>query len=370
MLKYLLEKEFKTVFRDSFMLRLIIVFPIMVMTVLPWAATLEIKNIKLTVVDNDDSPYSQRLTDKAAASGYFRFRGVAESYDAAMYGLEKGHSDIILEIPDNFEKELVGGMSPQVLISANTVNGTKGALGSNYLSRIVLDFSDELRAEEGIARSGNEMPVIASIPQYKFNQTLNYQVFMVPALLVILLTLSCGFLPAQNIVSEKEAGTIEQMNVTPVGKFQFILAKLIPYWVIGFATLTAGFGIAYAEYGLVFSGSILTIYAASLLYVFAISGFGLIVSNTSETLQQAIFVMVFFIIVFILMSGLFTPVASMPGWAQTITVFNPLTYFIKIMRFVYLKGSGIADLKWDMLALAGFAVVFNVWAVLSYRKSK
>ena len=198
---------------------------------------------------------------------------------------------------------------------------------------------------------------------------MDYKVFMVPALMVMLLTMLCGFMPALNIVAEKEAGTIEQINVTPVGKFTFILAKLIPYWSIGFFVLTLCFGLARLFYGLAPAGSIVTIYAAAGLFVLTISGFGLMISNHSDTMQQATFVMMFFMVILILLSGLFTPISSMPQWAQDITILNPLKYLMQVMRLVYLKGSPFSQLTVQFAALAIFAVVLNLWAVLSYRKN-
>ena len=232
----------------------------------------------------------------------------------------------------------------------------RGGLGSSYLTAIVNDFSADLRNETAAQSRISAAPAVRITPQYKFNPHLNYQV--------------CGFMPALNIVSEKEIGTIEQINVSPVGKFQFILAKLIPYWVIGFVVLSISFVLAWLVYGLVPAGNLLTIYAGMALYVLTVSGLGLLVSNTSDTMQQAMFVMFFFMIVLILMSGLFTPISSMPGWAQKITLFNPLRYFIQIMRMVYLKGSGFADLLTQFSALAVFTVTINLWAVLSYRKNR
>ena len=192
---------------------------------------------------------------------------------------------------------------------------------------------------------------------------------MIPALMVMLLTLICGFLPALNIVSEKEVGTIEQINVTPVPKFIFILAKLLPYWLIGFVVLTVCFILAWLIYGIVPVGHFLLIYFFAVLFVLVMSGFGLVISNYSATMQQSMFVMWFCLLVVILMSGLFTPISSMPEWAQLITIFNPLRYFMEVMRMIYLKGSGFFDLLPQLGILLLFAVVFNSWAVISYRKN-
>ena len=300
MLKYLIEKEFKQIRRNSFLPRLILFMPCLTMLVLPWAASMEVRNINLAVVDNDRSAYSGRLTEKASASAYFNLVDVASSYEEAMKGVESGQTDIILEIPEKFERRLTTEGAAQVLIAANAVNGTKGGLGSSYLTAIVNDFSADLRNETAAQSRISAAPAVRITPQYKFNPHLNYQVYMVPALMVMLLT----------------------------------------------------------------------IYAGMALYVLTVSGLGLLVSNTSDTMQQAMFVMFFFMIVLILMSGLFTPISSMPGWAQKITLFNPLRYFIQIMRMIYLKGSGFADLLTQFSALAVFTVTINLWAVLSYRKNR
>lgn len=359
-LKFLIEKEFKQLLRNPIMPKLIIIFPCMMMLLMPWAANLEIKNNNLCVVDNDHSPASRRLIQKVSGSDYFRLTNTASSYAEAIRYIERGEADIILEIPRNFEKDMIRDNRTNAMISANTVNGTKGGLGSSYLASIVSDFATDAMSTPAIQVSVLNL----------FNPHLEYKYFMIPALMVMLLTLLCGFLPSLNIVSEKEAGTIEQINVTPVGKFTFILAKLIPYWIIGLLVLSICFILAGVIYGITPAGNLGTIYFFACLFILVISGFGLIISNYSSTMQQAMFVMFFFLIIFILMSGLFTPINSMPVWAQWITVFNPLTYFIQVMRMVYLKGSGITELGTQFIALCGFLLFFNTWAVWSYRKTK
>jgi ABC-2 type transport system permease protein len=238
------------------------------------------------------------------------------------------------------------------------------------LSGIVRDFAGELHNDRLPSPANNTLPVISVVSQNRFNVFLDYKVFMVPALIVMLLTIICGFLPALNIVGEKELGTIEQINVTPVNKFTFIIAKLIPYWLIGFVVQTICLGLAALVYGLIPAGNLLTIYFFAIIYILVVSGIGLVISNHSETMQQSMFVIFFFMIIMILMSGLFTPVTSMPQWAQDLTVINPLKYFIQVMRMVYLKGSSIFQLGTQLFALCSFALFFNTWAVLSYRKSK
>jgi ABC-2 type transport system permease protein len=368
MLKFLIEKEFKQIIRNPYLLRLIIVLPLMVLLVLPLAANFEVKNVNLTIVDNSHTPYSKRLIQKISSSGYFRITTISTNYNDALYSIEQDVADIIIEIPPRFEEDLVKEKLSSILISANSVNGTKGGLGSAYLAGIITDFSNEIR-EEWIQSSNRiSTPAFEMVPQYRYNPHLEYPIYMVPALMVMLLTQICGFLPALNIVAEKEKGTIEQMNVTPVMKFTLILSKLIPYWVIGFTVLTICFGVAFIFYGLAPVGYLSTIYLFASVYVLAISGLGLVVSNYANTIQQAMFMMFFFVMTMIFLSGLYTPVNSMPDWAQFISRFSPLKYFIQVMRLVYLKGSSLSDLLPMFLALIGFAIFFNAWAVLSYRK--
>ena len=308
--------------------------------------------------------------NKIAASTYFRLVEVPASYEEGLRNIEIGTADIVMEIPRHLERDWMNGEDAHVLIAANAVNGTKGGLGSSYLSSIINDYAAELRSEhpEAATVSGT-FPSIQVDTQGLFNPNLNYKLYMIPALMVMLLTLICGFLPALNVVSEKEVGTIEQINVTPVPKFVFILAKLLPYWLIGFLVLTVCFILAWLIYGIVPVGHFLLIYFFAVLFVLVMSGFGLVISNYSATMQQSMFVMWFCLLVVILMSGLFTPISSMPEWAQIITIFNPLKYFMEVMRMIYLKGSGFFDLLPQFGILLLFAVVFNSWAVISYRKN-
>lgn len=369
MLRYLLEKEFKQFKRNPFLPRMVIMFPVMVMLVFPLVANFEVKNVKLSVIDHDKSSYSRSLIQKVTASGYFKITDVSETYNDALVKIESNDADVILEIPANFERILVREMHTDLMISANAVNGTKGGLGTAYLVNIVSDFNNDIRSEITGDASKFKVPFLDIIPLYRYNAELTYEVFMVPALMVMALAMICGFLPALNIVGEKESGTIEQMNVTPVKKFTFILAKLIPYWIIGYIAFTICVLIARFVWGIVPVGFPGLIYLFATIFILAISGFGLVVSNYAITVQQAMFMMFFFILTFIFMSGLYTPIENMPGWAQMLSNFSPLKYIIQVLRMVFLKGSSFNELIPQFIALTGFAIFFNGWAILSYRKS-
>lgn len=360
-LRYLLEKEFKQIKRDRFLPRIIFLVPLMQLIILPFAANFEMRNINLGVIDNDHSVLSAQLVEKVVASGYFRLMNVSDSYDQGITSIESNESDLLLEIPVNFEQQLGREGAVEVLIAANAVNGTKGGMGSSYLSLIIQDFNQEKGFTSGLRSGGIRSTSL-------FNPHLNYKNYMVPGIMVFLLTIIGGFLSALNIVSEKEKGTIEQINVTPVPKTLFLLSKLIPFWVIGFILLTIGVIVAWIVYGLLPVGNIGIIYLFAAVYLIAFTGLGLAISSISSTQQQAMFTAFFFLIIFALLSGLFTPISSMPHWAQQITLFNPVRYFVEVMRMVYLKGSQFADLTGHFVVVCLFALFFNVLAVASYRK--
>jgi ABC-2 type transport system permease protein len=175
-------------------------------------------------------------------------------------------------------------------------------------------------------------------------------------------------LTAINIVREKEIGTIEQINVTPISKFHFVIGKLLPFWILGFVVLSIGLAIAWLAYGIVPAGSFLSIYAFAAVYLLAVLGLGLLISTYSANQQQAMLLSFFMMMIFILLGGLYTSIDSMPEWAKWITRFNPVSYFIEVMRMVVLKGSTLRDISPHLLVMSGFAMVFNGWAVFSYRK--
>lgn len=345
----LLRKEIISIRRNPLVPRIIIMLPIMAMLVLPLVATLDVKHVGIAVVDNDRSQLSRRIIADIDASEYLSIYAVCGTFDEALTTLEKGNVDVVLSIPPDFEK----GRS-QIYIQANGVNATKGTLGAQYTAQAVA------------TALGVKTSDISVLNMY--NPTLNFRNYMIPALIVILLIIICGFLPTLNLVGEKESGTIEAMNVTPVGKFTFVLSKLIPYWVIGLIVVTIGMIIGRAVYGLQPQGSILGFYVAAVLFSLIMSGLGLLIANRSNTMMQSVFVMFAIIMIFQLMSGLFTPIASMPQWAQYITYAIPPRYFIEIMRAIYLRGTPVAELSTQYAALAAFAAVLCSAAALTYRK--
>jgi len=366
-LKILLQKEFKQIFRNKTILAISIVAPIMQFLILPLAANYEIKNINLAVVDHDHTAYSRQLISKITGSGYFRLVSYTDAFQKAYPLVERDEADLILEIPAGFEKNLVKENSQKLFIAINAINGTKANVGGNYLGQIIADFNQGIRLE--LLPGADEPGGITITSTNWFNPSLNFDLFLVPGILALLVTMIGGYLSALNIVKEKEVGTIEQINVTPIKKRDFILGKLVPFWILANVVFTMGLLLSYFVYGIVPQGNILVLYAFIAVYMFAVLGLGLLVSTFCQTQQQAMLIMFFFVMVFVLMGGLFTPIDSMPQWAKWITYINPIRYMIEVMRMVILKGSGFKDILPQLGIIALMAIVLNTLAVFNYRKT-
>ena len=364
-LRFLIVKEFKQMWRNRILPVVIVLIPLGLMNMIPRIATQEIKGLTFVVVDNDHSTLSQRLIHKIDASAYLALAAVAGSHDEAMRQVEQGKADIIVEIPLNYEHGMLMGQPQDLGISANATNGMKGSMAANYVTMIAQAHTLDILEEMGATIAA---PSIHAM--FMFNTHLDYRLYMVPAVFGLMLVLIVGFLPALNIVLEKEHGTIEQINVTPVKKMEFIIAKLVPYWVVGLFMSFLAMGAARGLYGFVPVGSIGTYLAFVSIFCLLISAVGLIISNYSSTMQQAALTMFFFLVIFILMSGMLTPIRSMPQWAQMLTILNPLRHMIEALRGIYIKGSVLADLRQQFFCLAAFAVFFSLWATASYKKNE
>lgn len=375
-LRFILQKEFKQIFRNRALLPIIFVAPILQLLILPLVADYEIKNLNISVIDYDHSPYSQKLIHKIDASKYFTLVADVNSFEKAWRQIEDNTTDLVLEIPRDFEKNLLRALSSQkeqnekLLIAVNAINGVKGNVGGFYLQAIIRDYNNDIRLQHMSASRFNSEPRILVTSSQWFNPRMNYRFFMVPGILVVLVTLIGTYMCALNIVKEKETGTIEQINVTPIKKYQFILGKLIPFWLIGIFIFSVGlFVVARLIYGIVPVGNLWLLYGYLLLYLIALLGFGLLISTYSETQQQAMSIAFFFMIIFILMSGLFTSIESMPSWAYFLARSIPVTYFIEVVRMIILKGSSFTDIKYHFFVVSLFSLFLNIWAIINYKKT-
>lgn len=351
------------------MLPIIFILPIVQLVILVYAANLEMKSIDLSIIDSDNSQISNQLISKFKGSPFFRVSTEQNLQDAEDYMLN-GETDAILVIPGNFEKNLVTENKSELQLLLDAINGTKAAISSAYCKMIILDFNQDI-----IINSGNIYPQLANMEvintnySFWYNPELDYKIYMSSGILVILVTIISMFLTGLNLVREKEMGTIEQINVTPIRKYHFILGKLIPFLIIALFELAFGLIIAKILFDLPMLGSLVLLFSIAALYMITTLALGLFISTLANTQQQVMFVSFFFMIVFLLMSGIFTPVESMPDWAQKVNYINPIAWFMRIVRMILLKGSGFSAIKTEFYALLIYGLSTFSLAVWRYRKS-
>ncbi len=363
---YIVQKEFLQIFRDKFLRAAIFAIPVVQMLILVYAATFELKHINIHFVLQDTSREAVELIGKFSASPYFIVEGISEDLETGEKMMEKDEADVICVIPPDFASLQNPDETKRVQILLNAINGSMAELSFSYCSKILTGYSVELLQERG--KAGVLSQGIDIQTRHWYNPELNYRIYMAPGILAILVTVIGWMLTGMNLVKEKESGTIEQLNVTPIRKTQFIAGKLLPFLFIGLFDLAFGLILARLLFKVPLSGSLLTLFLFTTVYLIAILGIGLFISTISQTQQQVLFVSFFFVMIFVLMSGLFTPVENMPGWGQKLNAINPMAYFIRVIRMLLLKGSGIADIGSEFRAIAIYAVCTNTLAIWRYRK--
>lgn len=355
----ILQKEFRQIFRNRAMLPILFVLPVIQLLVLSFAATFEVRETPLAVIDQDRSQTSRALIARLEASRYFAIGEQAMSTAEAERALLFGEVDMVMTIPAELERDLGIGESVKVQVLLDAEDGATAGIVQSYATQIL----NQVNAEITGGAAG-----IRIAPRHWYNPNLEYTTFMVPGILVLLVTIIGTFLSAMNVVREKEIGTIEQLNVTPIRKHEFVVAKLLPFWVIGMAELGIGLVIAKIVFSIPMVGSLGLVFALAGLYLLVMLGLGLWISTLTDTQQQAMFVAWFLMVIFILLSGLFTPIDSMPRWAQMLTDVNPIAHFIEIMRRILLKGAEFQDVTRQAAALAIQAVLILTLAVRQYEK--
>jgi ABC-2 type transport system permease protein len=366
---YLIRKEFIQIFRNKFISKAIFGVPIVQMLILVPAVTFEIKNVSICIIDNDFTTESRGLISKLEGSTFFRVKFETWSEAEANNLLHRNKCSMILNIPSGFGKDIGLGKPVKILTTIDAINASTAMLSWAYLNGVINDYNVKLLTENTGGIKIIPASFVTTTNRYWYNEKLNYKYYMLPGILVILVVAIGFMLAGLNMVREKEIGTIEQINVTPVRKHQFIIAKMVPFLIIGLIDLALGLIIGRLTFNLPFEGSILLLFFAASIFLIAVLGLALFISTLSGSQQQYMFIAFFFMIVFILMSGIFTPFDSMPVWAQKFDIVNPVAHLIKINRMVMLKGSGISDISKELISLGIIAIVFTTFAVRRYRKT-
>ena len=368
---YLIQKEALQVLRDRVMLFQILAIPVVQLLLTVNAATFEVREAKVHLVDHDRTPISRRVADAFRGSGHFAVAERSSSVEAGNESLDARRVDLVLQVPAGFERALRRGETPDVRL---LVSGTEASAG------VVQSYAQQILQRVG-AEVGRELPsrvrTTAPAPPHLdvrsrlwYNPLLDYDDFMAPGILAILVTLIGTLLTAQNIAREQEIGTLEQLNVTPITKGQFIAGKLVPFWVLGLFEFGFGLFVAWLAFAIPMEGSLPFLFGATALYLGVALGLGLLISTVVETQQQAMFVTFFVMVLYLFMSGLFTPVASMPTWAEWVAELSPLKHFIEVIRAVLMKGAGPADVWRPTAVLAAYGAVVLAVAVRQYSKTK
>jgi ABC-2 type transport system permease protein len=358
------------VVRDRATLVQIIMLPLVQLLVLSNATTFAIRQTPIWVVDQDRSSVSRGLVSRLGASGYFRVEGSSTSPEPANDAMLRGRATMVLTIPADFARELVRSGSDAVHLDINAEKGSAAGVVQSYAAQIIASYARELDAElhprvDAPRRGGGR---IETVMRAWFNPTLDYKHFMVPGILVALVTMIGTLVTAQNIAREKEMGTIEQLNVTPITKAQFITAKLLPFWVLALFDLAVGLLVGKLVFGVPVRGSLLLLFASAGIYLVVALAIGLWISTMVETQQQAMFVTFFLLMIYLLMGGLFTPVDSMPRWVQLLSELNPIRHFAAIMRGILMKGAGLAEIARPLGILTLYAAAMLTLAIRRYRK--
>lgn len=365
---YILQKEFTQIFRDKRMLGIILMVPVLQMLILVYAANFDVKNADLLVLDYDLSKTSRGLVTTFSGSPFFNIYGSTFSEIEAESLLKKNEVDIIIKIPLGFEQTLVRENESSLQIIMNAINGSSAEITSGYAQNLIMDYNQSIVLEWSGVPSMKKQGIIRPNVRFWFNDTLDYKYFMAPGILAILVTIIGMFLSGMNLVKEKEIGTTEQLNVTPIKKYQLIAGKLIPFWVIALVDLAFGLAIARIAFGLPIEGSLFVLFSFAAIYLIGILAIGLLISTFADTQQQVLFVGFFFVMLFVLMGGVFTSVESMPRWAQIVDWFNPVCYFMEVTRMVLMKGSGFRDILSHVYFTIAFDSVMLTFAILKYRK--
>lgn len=364
----LIKKEFLQVFRNTLLMQILIVAPLVQFLLFPFTADYEIKTLNIAFIDHDKSTTTREMRNKFEYSAYFIPHGLLDTKNEAENLMLHDEIDILIEFPQHFEKSVMTMSPTTIAITANAINSVKAGIGVGYVQTILGAFFEEKAAGLNLQGSVSAKLLTTNISWY--NEQMNYKNLIVPGILVILVTLIGAYVTALNIVREKEIGTIEQINVSPIPKWQFLVGKMIPFWILGMAEFLLGLFLMKLIFGISVQGSLPVLISVTSIYLLVMLGLGFFISSISSNQLQAMFIVFFLFIVFVLLSGLFTPTEGMPQWAIYINYLNPMSHYMEVIKLIVLKGSGIEEIKMQISVLSGMAIVINAAALLSYSEIK
>lgn len=366
---YLIQKEFRQIFRDKSMIGILFFMPLIQLFLLGNAVTTDIVHLRVLLYDRDRSPMSREFLQQFTNSKYFDLVGVEDDYTKLALYLDDGSANLIIVVPDDFQRDLMRREQPKIQLLVDGMDGNTAGIAMGYVAEIAQRYQSEIiRLDPMLALPMKNVSLVYGEPRFWYNQNMISRVYIVPGLIALILTIITVFLTSMGIVREKEIGTLEQLMVTPIRSYQLIIGKIIPFSILAFIEISIAMLFIYLIFGISVVGSIPLLFFESTIFILTTLGLGIFISTISETQQQAVFVAWFFMVFAILLSGFFVPIANMPTAIQYITYANPLRYFLAILREIYLKGTGLHDLLPDTLAMIGFGVVVFTLAVMRFRR--
>lgn len=350
------------------MIAIIFIVPLIQLLILANAITWDVKNIKLSMVDHDRSRLSRELYAIFAASPYFT---MVDPVNQPRLMLDAGEAEIVLVVPTDFSQNIGKGAQADLQLLVDAQNANLAGIAAGYAAGVITDFARVkagllLKQSDPLRNTHNEIKLLTSV---RYNPQLESQIYMVPAIIVILLFIVTCLLPALGLVREKEIGTFEQLVVTPIKKYQLILGKLIPFMILGFVEMAVALVFGALVFQVPFRGDIILLFVTAFVFIFSSAGLGMLISTVSSTQQQALFTTWFCMLFGILMSGFFTPIENMPQILQNLTYLNPLRYFMRIIRDIFLKGSSFRELQPDIAYLAIFSISMFALSWWRFRKT-
>ncbi|MBZ0269588.1 ABC transporter permease [bacterium] len=366
-------KEFRQVFRDTAMVRIIFVVSTVQLFVFAYATNTDLRNVRFAVLDGDRTEASRDLVAAFRATREFVPGPVAHDGDELEAFLLEGRAELALRIPQGYARDLLRGDTPAVAVTVDGTNSSRAGRAAGYAGTIIRAETARSAAERGLVIPGSEGapaagPRIEGVTRFFYNPELESRYYMVPAILVLLVSVISSLLTGMSVVREREIGTLDQLLVSPLTPAQIIAGKTIPFAVISFVQFFFSTALAILAFRLPLAGSVPVLLLGGIVYLLVTLGVGLLASTVSSTQQQAMFAVWFFLVFGILMSGFFYPIENMPPWARELTRINPLRYMMNIVRGVFLKGAGFGDLRGDLAMLTALGLAVFSAAAIRFRK--
>lgn len=363
-IRQMVVKEFIQIFRDRKMKPIIFVTPVLQLIVFGYAVTMDVTNIRMAVYDLDKTSVTREIARRFEGSGYFRIDHFPRSDAEVRTLLDEGATTVVLHFDRGFTSDLEARRKVSVQILLDGTDSNTALVAAGYANGIVSQFSRDIATKTAYTAKGS----LDVRPRAWYNADLKSKNYNVPGVIAIMVLVVCLLLTSMAIVREREIGTMEQLMVTPIRPAELILGKTIPFALIGFFDMSLVTAVGVIWFEVPIRGSIPLLVLATAVYLLSVLGFGLFISTISRTQQQAMMATFLFFAPAVLLSGLMFPIENMPAAVQLITYINPLRYFLVIIRGIFLKGSGMAILWPQFLAL--FILGASVVAISSLRFKK